>query len=196
MKFYKYLLLASVFLSVLLTACQKNENAALDDDTHTDPYETDSYVVTDLSNGETTLGYVYSPTNIVPEGADEWLNKIEEQKAKYGDMLPLEYEDWMPEGTYGIMTDMDGYMVSYATCGSTVVDGKRKTDIYIDYDGNRYVTIDSLDTEKAKAEIVFEDGTPASEDDLTPGTAMLVQYDTALESWPEVIYCTKIIILQ
>ncbi len=184
--------MAFMCMFVFLTACQKNENAALDSDIQTYPDDGFEEIVIDLSNGETMtlLRYELEPTD--PEEDErlrnEWWNKIEEQKAKYGDMLPLEYEDWMPEGVYGIMTDM-GYMLSYI---DRIENGKRV--VYIDEDGKRHKDISSLRTDDA--EIVFEDGTPASEDDLTPGTAMLVQYDTALESWPEVIYCTKIIILQ
>ncbi|MDE7360640.1 MAG: hypothetical protein K2N38_01765 [Oscillospiraceae bacterium] len=171
----------------------------MDNNAQNDPDDGFEEIVIDLPNGETTTLCVYhlKPTDYDPEEEerlrDEWWDKIEEQKAKYGDMLPLEYEDWMPEGRYGIMSDM-GYMISYATYWNTADDAKRKEDIYIDYDGNRHISIDSLNTEDA--EIVFEDGTPASEDDLTPGTAMLVQYDRAQESYPGHIYCTKIIILQ
>ena len=43
---------------------------------------------------------------------------------------------------------------------------------------------------------VFSDGTPASEDDLKPETAVFVQSDYTLTIYPEQMHCTKIIILK
>ncbi|MDE7362973.1 MAG: hypothetical protein K2N38_13685 [Oscillospiraceae bacterium] len=165
-------------------------------------YYPDGVTVTKFPSGgvETYLPYPdggvleYKPPVTEPEEQPvlDGFDAYYEQERKYGDRLPLEYEDGIPnEMVYGIMTDINGLMISYMTYYNT---DEHKRDIYIDYDGNRHITMDFLNTEKA--EIVFEDGTPASEDDLTPGTAVLVQYETVLETFPGQMICTKIIILQ
>lgn len=192
--------LFSAILSMLIftTGCQTNETDTLDCDSRIYSDDGISEVVFDLPDGEKITLNVYEPSGFDdPEEMErlrqEWWDTLEEQKAKYGPLLPLEYEDWMPEGTYGIMSDI-GYMLSYMTYGVTADDAKRDFDIYIDRDGNRFISVESLNTEKA--EIVFEDGTPATEDDITPGTAMLVQNETVLETFPGEMICNKIIILQ
>ena len=66
--------------------------------------------------------------------------------------------------------------------------------VYSDYKGSKIVNLDRLYTENA--EIVFEDGSAASKEDIKPGTAVLVQYDTIEECYPGNIYCTKVVILK
>ena len=46
------------------------------------------------------------------------------------------------------------------------------------------------------AEIVFEDGSPAAEDDLKPDDPVLVRSDYAFYSYPAQRHCTKIILLK
>lgn len=119
-------------------------------------------------------------------------NEYDEQKRKYADSLPQEYGEGIPdEMLYGIMTDIDDIMISHATYYNTK---ENKTDIYTDYEGNRHISVDSLDT--SGAEIAFEDGSPASENDLAPGTAVLVKYDILYETYPGRMHCTKIVILK
>ncbi|MDE7360638.1 MAG: hypothetical protein K2N38_01755 [Oscillospiraceae bacterium] len=123
---------------------------------------------------------------------DEWHKQIDEQIIKYADMLPSEYEEGIPdEMIYGIMTEIDRLMISHMTYYHT---DEHKRAIYTDKNGERHISCDRLKTNDA--EIVFEDGTPASEDDLTPGTAVHVQYEVILETFPGQMICTKIIILQ
>ncbi len=118
--------------------------------------------------------------------------RYDEQKAKYAGSLPQEYGEEIPdEMLYGIMTDIDDIMISHATYYNTK---ENKTDIYTDYEGNRHISVDSLDT--SGAEIAFEDGSPASENDLAPGTAVLVKYDMLYETYPGRMHCTKIVILK
>lgn len=95
----------------------------------------------------------------------------------YERAMPLKYDGKIPDGMfYGLLAG-DGGFVTYTT-GS---DNKGITGGYI---GAR------------DAEIVFEDGTPASEDDLKPETAVFVQSDYALAIYPEQMHCTKIVILK
>lgn len=100
-------------------------------------------------------------------------------KELYERAVPLRYDGEVPEGMmYGVLV-MDGSFFTYY----------RKIDsITYTIDGNYLLTRD--------AEIVFEDGTPASEDDLKPETAVFVESDYVLESYPEQRHCTKIILLK
>lgn len=193
MKKLKHIFSAAAALCVL-SACQADENDTLDNDSRIYSDDGISEVVYDLPNGEKITLNVFELSGFddpeeMERQTQEWWDKLEEQKAKYGSLLPLEYEERMSEGTYGIMSDI-GYMLSYITYGHTA-DGKK---IFTDRDGNRFISVDLLNTEKA--EIVFEDGTPASEDDITPGTAMIVKYELLIQSFPGEMICTKIIILQ
>lgn len=95
----------------------------------------------------------------------------------YERAMPIIYDGKVPGGMfYGLLAG-DGGFVTYAT-GS---DNKGITGGYL---GAR------------DAEIVFEDGTPASEDDLKPETAVFVQSDYTLEIYPGRMHCTKIVILK
>lgn len=114
----------------------------------------------------------------------------DEQKTKYGQMLPTDYTDIPQEMTYGIMTDIDGLMVSHMK----YVSSNGKTEIYTDREGEKVASLDYIDTQNA--EIVFENGSIASEEDLISGTAMLVEYDMINETYPGNMHCTRIVILQ
>lgn len=114
----------------------------------------------------------------------------DEQKAKYGQMLPTDYTDIPQEATYGIMTDMDGLMVSHMK----YVSDNGKTEIYTDREGEKVAALDYINTQNA--EIVFEDGSIASEENLTPGSAVLVEYDVKTETYPGNMRCSRIVILQ
>lgn len=113
----------------------------------------------------------------------------DEQKTKYGQMLPTDYTDIPQEVTYGIMTDIDGLMVSHMKYVSN-----GKTEIYTDREGEKVATLNYIDTQNA--EIVFENGSIASEEDLTPGSAVFVEYDVVYETYPGNMRCTRIVILQ
>lgn len=113
----------------------------------------------------------------------------DEQKTKYGQMLPTDYTDIPQEVTYGIMTDIDGLIVSHM---KYVSDGK--TEIYTDREGEKVAELNYINTQNA--EIVFENGSIASEEDLTPGSAVFVEYDVRYETYPGKMRCTRIVILQ
>ena len=102
----------------------------------------------------------------------------DEQKTKYGQMLPTDY------------TDIDGLMVSHMK----YVSSNGKTEIYTDREGEKVATLYYIDTQNA--EIVFENGSIASEEDLISGTAVLVEYDMINETYPGNMHCTRIVILQ
>lgn len=110
----------------------------------------------------------------------------------YERALPLEYDGEKPEDmSYGLLAG-DGTFFTYYMEYYNTDDGK--IDIYTDADGNRHITGDRLMT--SDAEIVFEDGTPAAKEDLKPETAVFVQSDYTLESYPGQRHCTKIVILK
>lgn len=136
--------------------------------------------VIDLDIGE------YDPS-LVSEGN----RRYEEQKAKYGQLLPNDYANIPRESTYGIMTDIDTLMVSHM---KYVNEDDGKPDIYTDSNGGKVVTLDYLDMQNA--EIVFEDGSAASKDNILPGTSVLVQYVDKDDLFPGVIHCTKIVIMK
>lgn len=125
-----------------------------------------------------------------PSAVLEWDRRCDEQKTKYGKILPTDYMD-IPRGmTYGIMTDIDNLMAR----NMNSVSKNGKIMFYTDREGRITTVLDRLDTQNAK--IVFEDGSAASEENLTPGTAVLVEYDMIEETSPANIYCTKIVILK
>lgn len=117
--------------------------------------------------------------------------KYDEQKSKYGKLLPNDYTNIPQESTYGIMTDMDNLMVSHMKYINEV---DWTPDIYTDSNGGKVITLDYLDMQRA--EIVFEDGSDASEKDISPGTSVLVQYIAKEEIFPGIIHCTKIVIVE
>ena len=93
----------------------------------------------------------------------------------YERALPLEYSGEKPKDMgYGLLAGDGGFLVYY--------------------DGYRNITGEYLMT--GDAEIVFEDGSPASADDLRPETAVFVAGDYTLASYPGQRHCTKIIILK
>lgn len=95
----------------------------------------------------------------------------------YERALPLKYDGEAPEGTfYGLLAG-NGRFITYLA-GSE----------------NPYITGCYLMT--SDAEIVFEDGSPATADDMKPDDPVLVRSDYALYSYPEQRHCTKIIILK
>ena len=95
----------------------------------------------------------------------------------YERALPLKYDGEAPEGTfYGLLAG-NGRFITYLV-GSE----------------NPYITGCYLMTRDA--EIVFEDGSPATADDMKPDDPVLVRSDYALYSYPEQRHCTKIIILK
>ena len=95
----------------------------------------------------------------------------------YERALPLKYDGEAPEGTfYGLLAG-NGRFIPYLV-GSE----------------NPYITGCYLMTRDA--EIVFEDGSPATADDMKPDDPVLVRSDYALYSYPEQRHCTKIIILK
>lgn len=95
----------------------------------------------------------------------------------YERALPLKYDGEAPEGTfYGLLAGSGGFITYSADLENTYITG-----CYL-------MTGD--------AEIVFEDGSAAFGDDLKPETAVFVQSDYTLESYPGQMHCTKIVILK
>lgn len=123
-----------------------------------------------------------------------WVSEVnrcyDEQSEKYGNMLPNDYTNIPRESTYGIMTEIDNLMVSHM---KYINDEDWKPDVYTDENGKKVVTLDHLAMQNAV--IVFEDGTPAFENDILPGTSLLVNYTVKDEIFPGVIYCDKIVIM-
>ncbi len=98
----------------------------------------------------------------------------------YDRALPLKYGGDVPAGMiYGILGRNGGFFTHYDTYNGDYTD--RITGDYL-------ITND--------AEIVFEDGSPATADDMKPDDPVLVRSDYALYSYPEQRHCTKIIILK
>lgn len=98
----------------------------------------------------------------------------------YDRALPLKYGGDNPAGMiYGILGRDGGFFTHYDT-----------------YDGHYTdkITGDYLITNDA--EIVFEDGSPATANDMKPDDPVFVWSDYVLESYPEQRHCTKIIILK
>lgn len=109
----------------------------------------------------------------------------------YDHALPLEYDGETPDGMiYGILGRDGGFFTHYMMYYYT----DKAPDIYEDENGERYITGDYLISNEA--EIVFEDGSPATQDDLKPDTPVFVQSDYVLESYPGQRHCTKIVILK
>lgn len=95
----------------------------------------------------------------------------------YDRALPLRYDGETPDGMiYGILGRDGGFFTHYDTYYTDSITG--------DY----IMTSD--------AEIIFEDGTPATKDDLKPEARVFVQGDYVLESYPGRRHCTKIVILK
>lgn len=95
----------------------------------------------------------------------------------YERAMPLKYNGEKPDRMfYGLLAG-NGNFVTYST----------DTD-------NLGITGDYISARDA--EIVFEDGTPATADDLKPETAVFVQSDYTLATYPGQMHCTKIIILK
>lgn len=110
----------------------------------------------------------------------------------YSRAISLDYDGENPEEMlYGVITCGGRLFTHYMQYYNTK---EEKTDTYTDKDGKRCIVSNRLIA--SDAEIVFEDGSPASEDDLKPGTAVLVDYDYVLECWPGQMHCTKIVILE
>lgn len=95
----------------------------------------------------------------------------------YDRALPLEYDGETPDGMiYGILGRDGGFFTHYDTYYTDSITG--------DY----IMTSD--------AEIIFEDGTPATKDDLKPEARVFVESDYVLECAPGRMHCTKIVILK
>lgn len=95
----------------------------------------------------------------------------------YERAVPLKYDGETPEGMlYGVLGGDGGFFTHYDTYHTDCITGE-------------HLII-------RDAEIVFGDGTPASEDDLIPETPALVLSDYVLESYPGQMHCTKIILLK
>lgn len=127
----------------------------------------------------------YDP-HLVSEGNRQY----DEQKTKYGEMLPNDYTNIPRESTYGIMTDIDNLMVSHM---KYINDKDWEPDIYTDSNGKKVTTLDYLAMQNA--EIIFEDGSIASKNDILPGTSVLVEYNLRDDMFPGVMHCTKIVIM-
>lgn len=98
----------------------------------------------------------------------------------YDRALSLKYGGDNPAGMiYGILGRDGSFFTHY--------------DIYDGHYTDR-ITGDYLITNDA--EIVFEDGSPAAEDDLKPDDPVLVRSDYAFYSYPAQRHCTKIILLK
>lgn len=95
----------------------------------------------------------------------------------YERAMPLKYDGEKPDRMfYGLLAG-DGGFITYLTDTE-----------------NPYITGCYLITRDA--EIAFEDGTPATADDLKPETAAFVQSDYTFAIYPGRMHCTKIIILK
>ena len=171
--------LSVIAVSCLMTGCKEaagagNTNAA-------NGVSSEENIISDVVEIELDLND-YDPST----ASESWRN-YDEQITKYGKMLPTDYADIPREMTYGIMTDIDGLMVSHM---KYVNNGE--PDIYTDSEGKKNVELNYLDMQNAK--LVFEDGSAALKGDLTPGTAVLIKYDAIEETYPACIHCTKIVI--
>lgn len=97
----------------------------------------------------------------------------------YDRAMPLKYNGEIPDGMfYGLL----------------VGNGKFVTHLQRTGNGMENIEGGHLNTKDAK--IFFEDGTPASEDDLKPETAVFIASDCTLETYPVQMHCTKIVLLK
>lgn len=114
----------------------------------------------------------------------------------YDRALPLDYDGGIPEGMiYGVLISDDRFFTErklFAHYLECVNEGR--LDIFEDAHGERTVVGDVILTDGA--EIVFEDGTPASEDDLRAETAVFVRKGSMLEDFSGKGLNTKIVILK
>lgn len=166
--------LSVIAVSCLMTGCNESGEKAADSGNED---AASNIFILDIND--------YDPSAVL-----EWDRRCDEQKTKYGKILPTDYTD-IPRGMiYGIMTDIDNLMAS----NMEGVSKNGKTMFHTDREGRITTMLDRLITQNA--EIVFEDGSAASEENLTPGTAVLVEYDMIEESYPANICCTKIVILK
>ncbi|MBD5130644.1 MAG: hypothetical protein HDT43_12105 [Ruminococcaceae bacterium] len=110
----------------------------------------------------------------------------------YERALPLEYNGENPDNmVYGLLAGDGNFFVYYMAYFN---EDEEKIEICTAPDGSRRITGEYLMT--GDAEIVFEDGSPATADDLKPETALLVDSDYTLQSYPGRAHCTKIVILK
>ena len=88
--------------------------------------------------------------------------------------------------TFGVLAMVDGELLfTYYS----VVDDDSEFEVLVYHISTVYLVADD-------AEILFEDGVPASADDFDPETMVFVQYDNVTETDPEEMHCTKIVILK
>lgn len=162
------------------------ESIVSDNDQPEQSTDADSSVISDNTGEESVV------SNDDQSKPSMGFQAYDEQISKYADRLPAEYGEGIPDKMiYGVMTDMNKLMITHMTYYNTT---EEKMDIYIDVKGERHICLEHLLT--YDAEIVFEDGLPASADDLKPGTPVLVESDYTLESNPAQRHCTKIVILK
>lgn len=184
--------LSAIAVSCLMTGCaESGEQAAVTVNTDAAAAEnadTKDDILSSMNIVEIPIDYI--PTADDMASLRETERYYDEQQAKYEKMLPTDYTDIPQEMTYGIMTDIDNYMVSHMK----YVNDNGKMDIYTDLAGKKVTDLNYLDMRNA--EIVFENGSAASKDNLTPGTAVLVKYDMIEETYPGNMHCTKIVILK
>ena len=167
MKHLKTVLAIAIAASCLMTGCSENSERS----------------AAAANNEDSALANVAEITLDTPTAEDlaavrKTTLNYEEQKSKYGEMLPGDYSEIPQDMTYGVMTEVNGLMVSHVKA----VDDNGKPVIYTDSEGKMTVTLDFLNL--SSAEIVSENGAAASAEALTAGTAVLVQYETREETYP------------
>lgn len=114
----------------------------------------------------------------------------------YNRAIPLEYDGEIPDGMiYGVITDGKDFPRLFIHYMIYVNVNEGKLGIYKDQNGEPIIEPDFI-FGISEAEIVFEDGTPATEDDLKHGIPVLVESDYVLECAPGRMHCTKIVILK
>lgn len=177
MKHLKTVLAIAIAVSCLMTGCSENSEQS----------------AAAANNEDLTLANVAEITFDTPTAEDlaavrETSINYEEQKSKYGEMLPGDYSEIPQDMTYGVMTEVSGLMVSHMKA----VDDNGKPVVHTDSEGKMIATLDFLNL--SSAEIVSENGAAASAEALTPGTAVLVQYEMRDETYPGNMHCTKIVI--
>lgn len=92
---------------------------------------------------------------------------------------------------YGLISTHRSALIHYMAYYSNI---SGKCEFLTDETGEPKITGDYLDLRDA--EIVYENGLPASKIGLKPGTPVIVECDEIFESYPAQMHCTKVTILK
>lgn len=175
--------LSAIAVSCLMTGCRENYEKVAG----AGNAGTASEVSSSMNFSDIDIDYIPNVNDMASVMETEW--NYDEQKTKYEQMLPTDYTDIPQEMTYGIMTDIDKLMVSHMK----YVNDNGKMDVYTDREGEKTATLNYLDMQNA--EIVFENGSVASEENIIPGAVVFIEYDMMDDSYPGNMHCTRIVIM-